>query len=109
MAWVFALSLLSNCYCQPAFSAKPASAQAMPSNCPHHHGAKAKDCAPRFNTDQFESSIVKFQPADAVAISLSVEPVQSRAPSALLTRFFEKSFFDSSPPPFYLAHHAFLI
>ena len=124
-AWLFAFSLLSNCYCLPTgqagapvstvskHSAQMGMQSEMPAHCQHHSGAakdKTSGCAPRFNSDHFEST------NSQTYFDLKVQGETFVAPETLfLPNFlFERtSVFHvlaaSSSPRLYLLHHSFLI
>lgn len=111
MVWLFAFSLLSNCYCAPIV-VEP-SAQPMASHCKQHADdskSKDSDCAPRYQTDQFEnvSVVKKTVEASVVSDSHTLEAVFIQ--DELKTHFLNWA----EPPPisfphFFVLHHAFLI
>ena len=74
-----------------------------------HHDSKAKDCAPRFSVDQFEVTSTKAQPVQDLAMDAPVDFVADQEVFVPTDHSEIKLFFDSSPPQFYLQHHAFLI
>ncbi len=114
MAWMFVFSLLSNCYCAPASFASERSAQpAATMHCEHHSDAaktgraegaeekqKRADCAPRYNTDQFENVAVKTQPVHALDLPFVLTAKKQFSPQSFL--FKSKPFLASSPPIYIL-------
>ncbi len=108
---VFAASMLSNCYCAPLSETAPQQ-KSMATHCEHHTSTeeKSSDCAPRFQTDNFEN---------ATNVAKTILPLSARdfAPLKSVSLISEKAFefdvpFESppiSPPQFFVLHHAFLI
>jgi len=108
MVWLFAFSLLSNCYCLPAFSPAP---KAQPvTHCEHHADSektKDADCAPRFHTDDIESLVSQIKPVKTAAcVFLAKEVLHSfheHAPSVSPSFEFDiRPSLDSSPPIYIL-------
>ncbi|HCM43101.1 MAG TPA: hypothetical protein DIS66_07320 [Candidatus Omnitrophica bacterium] len=109
--WLFAFSLLSNCYCAPV-EVTPSS-QPVASHCkqhPNNSESKDSDCAPRYQADQFENISVAKKTAEAFVLSdiPTTEVVFVQAERE--TRFLKWA----EPPPissphFFILHHAFLI
>lgn len=112
-AWLFAFSLLSNCYCYPLASVP--SEQPVAAHCEHHAGQaestqKKQDCSPRYNTDQFENASVAQKVLEASVFSdLNVgEAVLVREDfSTQFSRDIESP--PVSPPEFFALYHSFLI
>lgn len=111
LAWVFAISMLSNCYCAPTSEAAKTASPAA-AHCKHHPQVPEKDsdCAPRYQTDQFEnfSSALKIIETP-VASSLNVVGgvlFQEDSTSSFLKRIESPPV---SPPDFFVLHHSFLI
>ncbi len=109
--WLFAFSLLSNCYCYPLASVP--SEQPVAAHCEHHAGQaestqKKQDCAPRYNTDYFEKAAVKIQPVLPEAHALPLQLIES--PSVPDSRvYFEPKPFLASSPPIYILVRSLLI
>ncbi len=104
--------MLSNCYCAPVSISAPEAKvemQKMASHC-SHDAAKAKECAPRFQSDQFEKmdTQIRFDSKVSAPLLLMMD-------EPLASGFVVSSRFDfspvrlASPPPQFLLHHAFLI
>ena len=111
MAWLFAFSLLSNCYCAPV--AVEPSAQPMASHCKQHAGdskSKDSDCAPRYQADQFENIATAKKAAEASALldfNLIEKVFASANGNTSFLNWAEPP--PISSPPFFVLHHAFLI
>lgn len=121
--WLFAFSMLSNCYCIPVSFAPERSAQpdnsasaTMPSHCPHHSDAakeKQSDCAPRYNTDDIERLAVQIQPTQPVEKSF-LNYDETHAGSLKEHGFlndigFDTGRFFNSSPPIYILIRSLLI
>lgn len=123
IAFFFGFSLLSNCYCSPVSFGSELNAPPAASHCEHSgHAADAEEkqggraesteqkqnCAPRYNTDNFEQAIVKVKP---VAIDSHVAPVQGRTSENFSAQTFnvELKPFLSSSPPIYILVRSLLI
>ena len=112
--WLFAFSLLSNCYCFPSYSTSVLKAQPA-RHCEHHAGQagnpqKKHDCAPRYNTDQFENASIaqKVLKAPAFSVLNVVEAVSVHKDFvSQFSRDIESP--PVSPPEFFVLHHSFLI
>ncbi len=110
-AWLFAFSLLSNCYCAPV-AAEP-SAQPMASHCKQHPGdskSKDSDCAPRYQTDQFENASVVQKTTEISVLA----DIRAPEPAFVQNELKNYSLNWAEPPPissphFFILHHAFLI
>lgn len=107
MVWMFAISMLSNCYCSPTEAAPQA--KKMTSHCHQSSQEKNSDCAPRFQTDNFENSTLAAKTVEVPAIS-DLVVADTNLASVNVPVFSLK--FESppvSPPEFFVLHHAFLI
>ena len=108
---VFAASMLSNCYCAPLSETAPQQ-ESMATHCKHHASTqeKSSDCAPRFQTDNFENvhlvaKTVQPPSIDGLALEQSIGLVSKN--NSDFTPAFESP--PVSPPAFFVLHHAFLI
>jgi hypothetical protein len=112
--WLFAFSLLSNCYCLPAFSPAP---KAQPvAHCEHHSDSektKDADCAPRFHTDDIENLISQIKPIKQVARVFLPEIVSDifHGSKQFISSSFEFEIRPSlnSSPPIYILVRSLLI
>jgi len=113
--WLFAFSLLSNCYCLPAFAAVSGEAPVV-SHCEHHASEseqpaeKKGDCGPRYQADEFESGSLTHK-IDQVSLETIYE---AKKVGSFLKNYVPGFFHGVDPPPvfqtsFFLLHHAFLI
>ena len=108
---VFAASMLSNCYCAPLSETAPQQ-ESMATHCKHHASTqeKSSDCAPRFQTDNFENATIIAKTIQPPSTS---DLVFKKSVSLISEKAFEFDVpFESppiSPPEFFVLHHAFLI
>jgi len=111
MAWMFVISMLSNCYCAPT-TPRPSSSDQVVSHCKHHSNSpeKNKDCAPRYQMDQFEN-LVSGHVVEAPVISVSSVLRKENLAYADLGSFSKWASTSPpfSPPEFFVLHHSFLI
>ncbi len=108
--WVFALSMMSNCYCSPSvFSVHN---KQVPSHC--HQTAsqeKSNECSPRFQADSFENITLTTKAVESPAVSdLVIDHDVDFVSDQFLTLNVRIESPPVSPPSkFFVLHHAFLI
>jgi hypothetical protein len=112
MAWMFVFSMLSTCYCAPAYATEERSVQQANAHCKHHPTTQEndKDCSPRYQTDNFEVSSQKGQLVQLAKpellsnqISLSeMQPVYSFSETHTIHA-------DYASPPIYIIFRSILI
>ena len=109
LVWVFAISMLSNCYCSPS-EAPVSHKEKAASHChPSSNDQKNSDCAPRFQTDNFENTtlLAKTVEAPATADLILTKEIYVVPELPEFSLSFESP--PVSPPEFFVLHHSFLI